>query len=79
MSNPYCFVCHACNHPAHLHGLLPGADVSGPYKCSDCGCEIRQDDPTYGWTQTQFEQYRRNAARLRRAVGSGSAAQPKER
>lgn len=59
--SPYCYVCTACVHPAHLHGLVDGGDLRvGPYRC-ECGCEIAQDAPMGRWDQRQYEQWRRDS------------------
>lgn len=63
--NPYCWVCVACVHPSHLHGLAEGGDVrAGPYVC-ECGCEISQDSPYGRWNQSQYEQWRRESRKVK--------------
>lgn len=61
MTNPYSYVCHACNHPASIH--LQAADDRALYECRDCGCRIDADAPTIGWNREQFEAYRATAPR----------------
>jgi hypothetical protein len=40
----YAHLCVACEHLLSRHSLV-GDEVSGPYQCRDCACEVPQDTP----------------------------------
>lgn len=54
----YAYQCFACRHLASRHGLAVDGDlVAGPYRCSDCDCEISRDAPVIELSKQAYERF----------------------
>lgn len=54
----YVYVCRACEHPLHRHGLIDNeGPFDGPYRCAECGCEVKRDAPCYEFSKREYEAF----------------------